>query len=61
MFEDMARIDIPRIIVIHSHSPMINLVLVINNLEMVRPVTGSFVTFLVTITWMMTPPLIGYK
>ena len=41
MFEDMTRVDITKIIVSHINSSMIDIILVINPLEMVRPVTGN--------------------
>ena len=55
MFEDMARIEIPRTIVIHPNGSTIDLIIVINPLEMVRPVTGCFVACPVTRTWSMIP------
>ena len=42
MFEDMARIEIPRMIVSHPNGSTIDLIIVLNPLEMVRPVTGRF-------------------
>ena len=59
MFEDMVRMDIPNMVVSNLHGFMINLLLVVKSLEIVRTVTGRYVTFLFTFTWTMNPPILG--
>ena len=44
MFEDMVRINIPKIIVNHLHGSMFDLLLVVKALELVGPVTICYVT-----------------
>ena len=58
MFEDMVCEDITKIIVRHLCGCMIDLLIFINPLEMVRPMTVSWFTFLVTITWTVILPLL---
>ena len=58
MLEDIVIIDIPKMIVIHLHCSMIDIIPVAKTLEMVRPMTVSWFTFLVTITWTVILPLL---